>query len=124
MPQALPWLAATVRAAGHEVKIVDCLPLRLGWRSLAVLLQRGGVFPVGVGVGVVSQQPLPISVDVAEVLNTMGCQLMGVVPTATDACSEANRMGMPMVSSDPQGTASGALIEIAERLETEQVLGK
>ena len=32
--QALPALAAVARAAGHEVRAIDCLPLKMGWRSL------------------------------------------------------------------------------------------
>ena len=32
--QALPALAAVARAEGHEVKAIDCLPIRMGWRTL------------------------------------------------------------------------------------------
>ncbi|MFA6562012.1 MAG: response regulator [Verrucomicrobiia bacterium] len=116
---------AAVKHCDFVVVVIDRTPTCVvAGKVMTDLLQQLGVIPVRIGVVVVNRQPLPISVDVAEVLSTMGCQLVGVVPTATDACSEANRMGMPMVSSDPQGTASGALIEIAERLATEQVLGK
>jgi len=34
LQQALPALAAVARAEGHEVKVVDCMPLHIGWRSL------------------------------------------------------------------------------------------
>ena len=34
VPQAPPALAAVARAAGHEVLILDCLPMKLGWKSL------------------------------------------------------------------------------------------
>ena len=34
LQQALPALAAVARAEGHEVKVVDCMPLHVGWRSL------------------------------------------------------------------------------------------
>jgi len=34
LQQALPALAAMVRADGHEVKVIDCLPLRMGWKTL------------------------------------------------------------------------------------------
>jgi Flp pilus assembly CpaE family ATPase len=107
------------------VVVIDRTPACVvAGKVTADLLQNLGVIPVRIGVAIVNRQPLPISVDVAEVLNTMGCQLVGVVPTATDACAEAQRVGAPMVTSDPQGSASGALIEIADRLAAEQVIGK
>jgi len=34
IPQALVYLGAAARAAGHEVSIYDCMPLKMGWRSL------------------------------------------------------------------------------------------
>lgn len=40
LPQALPALAATVREAGIEVRVLDCMPLRMGWRSLAVAVEE------------------------------------------------------------------------------------
>ncbi|MBI5686542.1 MAG: response regulator [Verrucomicrobia bacterium] len=122
---ASPAMQAAVKRCDFVVVVIDRTPTCVAaGKVTADLLQQLGVIPVRIGVVVVNRQPLPLSVDVAEVLNTMGCQLVGVVPTATDACSEAQRMGAPMVLGDPQGTASGALIEIADRLATEQILGK
>src|SRR6056300_1164964 len=34
LQQALPALAAVARAEGHEIKVVDCMPLHIGWQSL------------------------------------------------------------------------------------------
>jgi anaerobic magnesium-protoporphyrin IX monomethyl ester cyclase len=34
VPQSLAYLAAEVRKRGHEVSVYDCMPLRMGWRSL------------------------------------------------------------------------------------------
>lgn len=34
LQQALPALAAVARAEGHEIKVVDCMPLHIGWKSL------------------------------------------------------------------------------------------
>src|SRR5215470_1603617 len=39
VPQAPPALAAVARAAGHEVVILDCLPLKMGWKSLEARLR-------------------------------------------------------------------------------------
>jgi len=34
LPQAIVYLGAALRQAGHEVHLLDCMPLRLGWPSL------------------------------------------------------------------------------------------
>ncbi len=34
LQQALPALAAVARAEGHEIKVIDCMPMHIGWRSL------------------------------------------------------------------------------------------
>ena len=34
LQQALPALGAAARAAGHDVRVIDCMPLKLGWKSL------------------------------------------------------------------------------------------
>ena len=34
LQQALPALGAAARAAGHDVRVIDCMPLKMGWKSL------------------------------------------------------------------------------------------
>ncbi len=40
VPQAPPALAAVARQAGHEVHILDCLPMKMGWQSLEAKLRE------------------------------------------------------------------------------------
>ena len=40
VPQAPPALAAVARAAGHQVTVLDCLPMKLGWKSLEARLRE------------------------------------------------------------------------------------
>ncbi len=40
LQQALPALAAPLREAGFDVHVIDCMPLHIGWRSLADELRR------------------------------------------------------------------------------------
>lgn len=49
LPQALPWLAAALRTAGHELRVIDCLPLRMGWRSLETAIREIAPDLVGCG---------------------------------------------------------------------------
>lgn len=34
VPQALVYLAAAARSAGHQVSVYDCMPLKMGWHTL------------------------------------------------------------------------------------------
>ena len=40
VPQALVYLAAHAREAGIDVGIVDCMPVKMGWRSLADYIRK------------------------------------------------------------------------------------
>ena len=116
---------AAVKHCDFVVLAVDRAPSCVAAGKLMVdLLASWEVIPMRIGVMVVNRQSMPISMDIAEVLATEGCQMVGVVPSATDACSEAHRRGALMVSNDPQDPASGAFIGIADRLVTEQIVGR
>ena len=49
VPQALPCLGAAARAAGHDVRLIDCSPMKLGWKSLAREISAFRPDAVGVG---------------------------------------------------------------------------
>jgi anaerobic magnesium-protoporphyrin IX monomethyl ester cyclase len=49
LQQALPALAAPLRAAGHDVTVLDCMPLHIGWRSLGDQLKALQPDVVGCG---------------------------------------------------------------------------
>lgn len=49
LQQALPALAGALRAAGMDVHVIDCMPLHIGWRTLADELERLDPDVVGCG---------------------------------------------------------------------------
>lgn len=49
LPQSLPCLAAALRANNIEVRAVDCMPLKMGWKSLYSLIKEENPDVVGVG---------------------------------------------------------------------------
>lgn len=49
LQQALPALAGALRAAGIEVHVIDCMPLHIGWRSLAEEVKRIDPDVIGCG---------------------------------------------------------------------------
>ncbi|MBU4478016.1 MAG: B12-binding domain-containing radical SAM protein [Candidatus Omnitrophica bacterium] len=49
LPQSLPALAAVLRQAGVCVKVVDCMPIKMGWKSLYNFIKNENPDVVGVG---------------------------------------------------------------------------
>jgi radical SAM superfamily enzyme YgiQ (UPF0313 family) len=49
LQQALPALAGSLRAEGIEVHVIDCMPLHIGWKSLADELERLDPDVIGCG---------------------------------------------------------------------------
>jgi len=49
VPQALPCLGAVVREAGMDVRLIDCSPMKMGWKSLASEIEKEKPDVVGVG---------------------------------------------------------------------------
>jgi anaerobic magnesium-protoporphyrin IX monomethyl ester cyclase len=49
LQQALPALAAVARLEGHEVRVVDCMPLHIGWRTLFHLIRDYKPHVIGAG---------------------------------------------------------------------------
>jgi anaerobic magnesium-protoporphyrin IX monomethyl ester cyclase len=49
LPQSLVCLGAYLRERGLDVKIIDCMPLKLGWKSLSNLIREEKPDVVGVG---------------------------------------------------------------------------
>ncbi len=49
IPQSLPYLGAVLRENGFDVKLLDCMPLKIGWKSLGNILKEYNPDIVGAG---------------------------------------------------------------------------
>ncbi|MFC1474428.1 B12-binding domain-containing radical SAM protein [bacterium] len=49
VPQALPCLGGAARQAGFDVRLIDCSPMKLGWKSLAREIQNDKPDVIGIG---------------------------------------------------------------------------
>lgn len=49
LPQWMVCVGAAARQAGHEVKLIDCSPMKIGWKSLEEHIRRHAPDAVGVG---------------------------------------------------------------------------
>lgn len=113
-----------VKACDYVSVVVERAPASVAAGKMMVeLLKFWGVTPGFIGVVVVTRQALAMPMELPEITNVLGCELIGVMPMAVEACVQAQRMAAPMVSGDPHNPAAAALIDIAERLGAEKVIG-
>ncbi|MCK5493878.1 MAG: cobalamin-dependent protein, partial [Candidatus Omnitrophica bacterium] len=49
VPQSLPYLGAILRDNGFKVRLLDCMPLKIGWKSLSKIITEYEPDIVGVG---------------------------------------------------------------------------
>ena len=69
---------AAIKHCDFITVVVDRTPSAVTAGKLMVdLLVSWGVIPVRIGVMVVNRQPMPIAIDIAELLTITGCPLMG-----------------------------------------------
>lgn len=80
------------------------------------LLASWGVGGSRVGVVVVNRTALPEPVSLAAIKSRLGCEIIGVVPQATEAFIAAQQAGAPIVISHPISLAATNLSELANRV--------
>ena len=70
VPQSLVYLAAVCREAGHEVSVYDCMPLKMGWRSLEAAMreQDPDVVCVGENHALYAHEAMRVTEMAAEVI--------------------------------------------------------
>ena len=72
---------------------------------------------------VVNRAVFPISMGAAEIRSRLGCELLGIVPTAALEFLHALECGLPLVVSHPGTAAAVSFTEIADRFSSGQVVG-
>ena len=68
------------------------------------------------GAVVVNRTLLAKAMKLPEIRSRLGCEIVGVVPPAAEACIAAQERGVPLVLHQPHSTAAVNLTEIANRL--------
>jgi pilus assembly protein CpaE len=114
------------RAATRHCEVVTLVlePVLSCVKAAQVTLDLLKTWGVGGGVvhGVVVNRvgwSTPLSAD--EITAQLGCEVLGSVPPAAEACLAAERMSVPLVAAQPESVASGNLRELAGRLAPESV---
>jgi len=110
-------------ASQAALRLCDAIVLIVGRESTCVtagrialgLLKSWGVHGV-VGAIVVSRTALPVPMELTGIRLRLGCELIGIVPPAAEACAAAQKEGLPLVLYQPDSAAAVGLTEIASRL--------
>jgi Flp pilus assembly CpaE family ATPase len=70
-------------------------------------------------VGLVVANHRSFQLDLTDIKTQLGCDIVGVIPPAAEACWAAQAQGMPVVNVHPDSLVTIQLNEIAGRLSTE-----
>lgn len=115
LPQSLPCLAAVLRREGHQVRAVDCMPLKMGWKSLGKLMAQEKPDVVGVG-----DSETVYCYDALRVLEMAKELVPGVVTVAGGAhfsnLVEETLKGFP-VDVIARGEGEKTIVELVRELE-------
>jgi pilus assembly protein CpaE len=111
-----------LRASGYAVVVAerDFVSLNCCRMQLEVIRPLG---PAGnrVGVVVVNRSAVATPLKMPEIRQFLGCDILGLIPPASDECAAAHHAGMPLIKSHPESLAAQALAQTAARLAAEHI---
>lgn len=123
-PAASPAIEAAVRAC-DQVSIVlepeaTCVQAT---RVMMELLKTWGTTGSLVSVIISNRSGMTSGANLREIKNQLGCEVVGVVPFASEACTASLNQGLPLAVYRPDNIAAMTLKEMASRLATSPVIG-
>lgn len=123
-PDASPAIEAAVRAC-DQVSIVlepetTCVQAT---RVMMELFKTWGTTGSLVSVIISNRSGMTSGANLREIKNQLGCEVVGVVPFASEACMASLNQGLPLAVYRPDNIAAMTLKEMAARLATSPVIG-
>lgn len=123
-PSASPAIEAAVRAC-DQVSIVlepetTCVQAT---KVLMELFKTWGTTGSLVSVIISNRSGMTSGANLREIKNQLGCEVVGVVPFASEACTASLNQGLPLAVYRPDNIAAMTLKEMASRLATSPVIG-
>jgi DNA-binding response OmpR family regulator len=114
---------AAIRQCDYIVLVVVPEPACvMAGRVTLQLLKSWGVGVGLVGAIVVRRAIAVSAMKLPEIRSQLGCDIVGVVPPAGEACIAAQRQGVPLVLYQPNSMAAVNLTEMASRLVAGEVI--
>jgi Flp pilus assembly CpaE family ATPase len=116
--------AAVVPHCDHVMMVVGRDPVSIeSGRHTLELLTAWGAHPQRVAALLVNRTPLSTPVDTTDLGARLNCDVLVVIPNALEACTRAQKLGVPLVTADPGLPASARLTQLAEWLVAQRPLG-
>ena len=99
------------------IVVVDRDPSSVNSAGLALdRLRSWGLESRQLAALIVNRSGLATPPPISEITTQLGCEILGVVPPSADNCALAAKRHMPLVLSEPDSLAAGALLNLASRL--------
>lgn len=83
-----------------------------------------GLSSMQIGAVVVNRADPTVAVDLREIQSAINCEILGIVPLASQSCFRAMAAGEPLVMHDPDSPAAVSLTEIGARIGAKNLLWK
>jgi Flp pilus assembly CpaE family ATPase len=115
--QVSPMHRAVVAASDFVAVLMEPDPLSVEFaKETFQMLDRWGGNTAARGLLVVNRAPLSNSIRPLDVKNRTGCDVVGIVPSAGEACLMAFGVNKPLFTMQPEARFSLAIKEIADSL--------
>lgn len=123
LPQSLPCLAAALREHGFTVKVIDCMPMKIGWQSLHNLIQEEK--PDIVGVGDSESLYSKEVIRTLQLVKTISPRIITVVGGAHFSNLAEESLGQYPIDFIVKGEGESTLVELVKELgQVKPALGK
>jgi len=123
-PDASPAIEAAVRACDQVSIVLEPEPTCVqAARMMMELLKSWGTTGSLVSVIISNRSGMTAGANLRDIRNQLGCEVVGVVPFASEACTASLNQGLPLAIYRPDNIAAMTLKEMASRLATSPVIG-
>lgn len=123
-PRAAPGIEAAARACDQVSVVLEpeatCVQAA---RMMMEVLKTWGVSGSLVSVIISNRSGMTSGANLRDIRNQLGCEVVGVVPFASEACTASLNQGLPLAVYRPDNIAAMTLKEMASRLAVSPVIG-
>ncbi|MCX7671383.1 MAG: hypothetical protein N2439_15105, partial [Anaerolineae bacterium] len=123
-PDSSAGIEAAVRACDQVSIVLEPEPTCVqAAKMMLELLKSWGTSGSLVSVIISNRSGMTAGANLRDIRNQLNCEVVGVVPFASEACTAALNQGLPLAVYRPDHIAAMTLKEMASRLATSPVIG-
>jgi anaerobic magnesium-protoporphyrin IX monomethyl ester cyclase len=119
LPQWLPYIASSLRQAGHEVECIDCVAMKIGWKSLESIIRKKN--PDVIGISEAHALYMNESLRLAKLIKEINKNIVVICGGGQFAnTSKETLIAYEEIDYIVRGEGEGTVIELLNKLENEQ----